>query len=104
MRIEIDLNKSIEENASDYYDRTKKQKRKLEGAKDAISDTISKINKLNQDHQKLIEQLDKKTEKLNFHLLLSVVTTKTLVFGVLENPKIFDTTEKCYSSQTAINL
>ena len=36
MKITIDITKSVEENASCYYEKAKKLKRKIEGAKRAI--------------------------------------------------------------------
>ncbi|MFC1691207.1 NFACT RNA binding domain-containing protein [Nanoarchaeota archaeon] len=52
MEIEIDLKKSVQKNASDYFEKAKKAKKKVEGAKEAI--TMAK---------KKLEQLKKKAEK-----------------------------------------
>jgi len=38
-RIILNLNKSVEENASDYFEKSKKAKSKLEGAKEALMKT-----------------------------------------------------------------
>lgn len=42
----LDINKSVEENASDYYESAKKIKKKIEGAKEAIIRTEEKLAKL----------------------------------------------------------
>ncbi|MBU2476190.1 DUF814 domain-containing protein [Candidatus Micrarchaeota archaeon] len=46
MKIEIDLNKSLHENASVYFQKSKKSKKKLEGLKKAVKDTERKLEKL----------------------------------------------------------
>lgn len=45
MEVEIDLEKSLEENASDYYARSKKAKKKLEGVRKAIKESERKLRK-----------------------------------------------------------
>ena len=44
--LSLDLNKSLEKNASIYYDKAKKFKKKLEGAEEALKKTKTKLNKL----------------------------------------------------------
>jgi predicted ribosome quality control (RQC) complex YloA/Tae2 family protein len=61
MKIEIDLNKTVEANASGYYERIKKLKKKLDGAKEALADTLSKLKIVLDDKNKELEF--KKTEK-----------------------------------------
>ena len=63
MRLEIDLNKTIESNASQYYEKIKKLKKKLEGAKDALVDSNDKLKRLNQDKEKIIQELKKEQTK-----------------------------------------
>jgi predicted ribosome quality control (RQC) complex YloA/Tae2 family protein len=46
MKILIDTTKSIQDNATRYYDKSKKAKRKIEGLKKAIEVTKKKISKL----------------------------------------------------------
>jgi len=46
MELEIDLEKSVEENASLYFDKSKKAKKKLEGLMKAIEATKGKLEKL----------------------------------------------------------
>ncbi len=43
MRIDLFIDKSVEENAQVYYELAKKSKKKLEGAKKALSDTLLKV-------------------------------------------------------------
>ena len=52
-RITIDINKSVEQNASVYFEKAKKVKRKIEGAKEALEITEKKLKKL--EKQKLKE-------------------------------------------------
>ena len=49
----LDINKSLEENASDYYESAKKIKKKIEGAKEAILRTEEKISKLEKQKAKI---------------------------------------------------
>jgi predicted ribosome quality control (RQC) complex YloA/Tae2 family protein len=44
MQIDLDIRKSIEENASDYFERAKKSKKKLEGARKVIWEHRDKLN------------------------------------------------------------
>ncbi|MFP4424337.1 MAG: NFACT RNA binding domain-containing protein [Candidatus Woesearchaeota archaeon] len=46
MRVTLDLNKSVEENASFYFDRAKKLKKKREGALRTIEDTKRKLQRI----------------------------------------------------------
>ena len=43
MKIILDLKKSPEANASDYYSKIKKLEKKLEGNKDALADSLAKL-------------------------------------------------------------
>ena len=54
MEAEIDLRKTLEENASDYFEKSKKAKKKLAGIAKAITDTEKRIEKLR--HKKEIER------------------------------------------------
>ncbi len=56
MRISLDLNKSIESNASDYYEKAKKAKRKLEGAKAALERTIAQMSLLKDKKEALVKK------------------------------------------------
>ncbi|RLF79213.1 fibronectin-binding domain-containing protein [Thermococci archaeon] len=55
-KVKLYLNKSIGENAEIYYEKAKKAKHKLEGARKAYEDTLKKI----QEIEKLIEEEEKK--------------------------------------------
>jgi predicted ribosome quality control (RQC) complex YloA/Tae2 family protein len=52
MRITLDTRKSVQENAAEYFDRAKKAKRKLEGAKKAIAIAQEKLASLAVSAQK----------------------------------------------------
>ncbi|MCA6214680.1 fibronectin-binding domain-containing protein [Thermococcus bergensis] len=55
-KVKLYLNKSIGENAEIYYEKAKKAKHKLEGARKAHEDTLRKIEEI----EKLIEEEEKK--------------------------------------------
>lgn len=66
MEIEIDLNKNLNENASLYFDKSKKAKKKLEGLKKAVKDTEKKLTELKEKEgikEKSKEILVKKRKK-----------------------------------------
>jgi predicted ribosome quality control (RQC) complex YloA/Tae2 family protein len=62
MEIEFSLNKSVDENAGRYFDLSKKNKKKLEGAKEALADSRKKLIKLEKDEMKFWE--DEKIRQL----------------------------------------
>lgn len=49
----LDINKSVEENASGYYESAKKIKKKIEGAREAIARTEEKLAKLEKQKSKI---------------------------------------------------
>ena len=51
MKLQLDVTKSIDQNASIYYDRSKKSKKKLEGAKESLEKSIKELAKLKKTHQ-----------------------------------------------------
>jgi predicted ribosome quality control (RQC) complex YloA/Tae2 family protein len=53
-KITLDIKKSIENNAAVYFEKAKKSKRKLEGAKKAFKKTQDKLNLLNGKKKKII--------------------------------------------------
>jgi len=64
-RITLDINKSIEQNAALYYDKAKKIKKKIEGAKEALEITKKKLKRLEKEKSKQKEEtivLKTKTE------------------------------------------
>jgi predicted ribosome quality control (RQC) complex YloA/Tae2 family protein len=63
MKFKIDIRKSIPENADLYYSESKKAKKKAEGARKALEDTLGKIEKLEKEREGLIEKLQAKPRK-----------------------------------------
>ena len=61
-RIVLDLNKSIEENASNYYEKAKKLKKKILGAEEALKKSQKKLRQLEQKKEKLDVEEEKKTK------------------------------------------
>ena len=51
-RLILDINKSLEQNASIYYEKAKKFKKKIEGAKKAVESAKQKLDKLEQQQLK----------------------------------------------------
>ena len=43
MKVSINIFKSVQENASFYYDQAKKARRKIDGAKKAYEETLDKV-------------------------------------------------------------
>jgi len=46
-KLVLDLRKSVDENASDYFEKAKKIKRKIEGAEKALNENLKKLDELN---------------------------------------------------------
>ena len=71
MKVTIDLKKSVEENASEYYDRAKKAKKKLQGAEKAVELAIKKKEKQDKEKEKQQEleqqKLQEKNRKKNWY-------------------------------------
>ena len=63
MELEIDLNKSVDENAGVYFDLAKKSKKKLEGAKAALEETKKKLEQLQKQEEKFFKQEELKKQK-----------------------------------------
>jgi predicted ribosome quality control (RQC) complex YloA/Tae2 family protein len=59
MEITLDVTKNATGNAADYYERSKKGKKRLEGAKKALVDTLTKIERL-----KRTKEFETKTQKV----------------------------------------
>lgn len=60
MEIEIELNKSVEENAGTYYNLAKKAKKKLEGAHKAITETNKILEKLLKEQDQFLRAEEQK--------------------------------------------
>jgi predicted ribosome quality control (RQC) complex YloA/Tae2 family protein len=63
MKIEIDVRKSIDENAGRYFEIAKKSKKKIEGAQDALKNSKEKLAKLLQQEETFQEEEKKKEER-----------------------------------------
>ncbi len=63
MELEIDLNKSVEENAGRYFDLAKKAKKKLEGAKEALMHSRKELQTLERQEASFQEQETVRKEK-----------------------------------------
>jgi predicted ribosome quality control (RQC) complex YloA/Tae2 family protein len=63
MEIEIDLTKSVDENAGDYFNLSKKAKKKLEGARDALVRSKKDLVKLEKEEEKFMAIEIKKQAK-----------------------------------------
>jgi len=59
MLIKLDVTKSLEKNAEDYFEKSKKARRKLEGAKEALGRSLEKLEKIKEE--KSVEE--KKTKE-----------------------------------------
>ncbi len=59
MKITIDITKSLEKNAADYFEKAKKSKHKMEGAKEALQESKKKLVKLEKQIMKK-EEFEKK--------------------------------------------
>lgn len=62
VRLILDTGKSVEQNASLYYDKAKKIKKKIEGARKALIDTQKKLEKI--EKQKLKEEKSREQVQL----------------------------------------
>lgn len=65
MKIELDLKKSVEENAAFYYEKAKKLKKKISGAESSYKETLKKIDLLKQERELKLEEKRKVSEKIN---------------------------------------
>ena len=69
MKISLSLKKSVEENASDYFDKAKKMKKKIVGAKEAVKIFEKKLKETEEKHESEIKpkQQLKKRVKLEWY-------------------------------------
>lgn len=63
MRISLDIRKSLEENATAYFEKAKKDKKKLEGAGKAVAKYKGKLDSLKQEHVEKKAVVRKKAKK-----------------------------------------
>jgi predicted ribosome quality control (RQC) complex YloA/Tae2 family protein len=62
VKITLDLRKSVEQNASVYFEKSKKSKKKLEGAEKALKKSIEKLKKIN-EKRNILKSSEKAKEK-----------------------------------------
>ncbi|HDM22543.1 MAG TPA: fibronectin-binding domain-containing protein [Methanomicrobia archaeon] len=65
--IDIDISKSLSENAEYYYEKSKTAKKKLEGAKSALQKTLNIIKNLEEGKTKIKEVIIKKRRKREWY-------------------------------------
>ncbi len=63
MEIEIDLNKSVDENAGTYFNLAKKAKKKLAGAEEALVNSKKKLAQLQKQEDKFLVEEEQRQEK-----------------------------------------
>lgn len=63
-KIMVDLNKSVEENASVYYDKAKKAKKKMKGAEGALEKFFAKLDKIKEKEKKEAVELKEEPVKV----------------------------------------
>ena len=56
MKVTLDIKKSLEENASDYFDKAKKAKKKIKGAKEAIARARKELKRLQKKEKIEVEK------------------------------------------------
>lgn len=64
MEIEIDLNKSVEENAGTYFNLAKKAKKKRQGAQKAWEESSRQLEQLRKQESKFYQEEEKKHQKV----------------------------------------
>lgn len=63
VRVTVDLRKSVQDNANDYYERSKKMREKLEGARHAFAQTEAKLREAETRGVKLVAEVEKERSK-----------------------------------------
>ena len=62
-RLILDLNKSVEENASLYYEKAKKIKKKIAGAEEALKRNLAKLKELESKNRNRLKKSRKSKPK-----------------------------------------
>jgi predicted ribosome quality control (RQC) complex YloA/Tae2 family protein len=57
MEVIVDINKSVEKNAADYYEKAKKAKKKLGGAEKALVESRQKLEKLKKEKDEILKKI-----------------------------------------------
>ncbi len=101
MKIEIDLHKNLNENASIYFQKSKKNKKKLEGLKKAVKETEKRLSKMkeNQTTEKK-EVLIKKRKKQWFEKFHWFYTSDNLLAIAGKDTKSNEEVIKKYMDKT----
>ncbi|MBU0535579.1 MAG: DUF814 domain-containing protein [Nanoarchaeota archaeon] len=60
MKLTLDLKKSVEENASEYFEKAKKAKRKVKGAEEAVQKMYARLSK----EEKRVKEAEEKRDEL----------------------------------------
>ena len=63
-KITLDLTSTIEENAAHYFEKAKKTKKKIDGARESLEENKKKLGQLLQKKEKQLEK-EKKSESSN---------------------------------------
>ena len=63
MKIKLDVTKSLEKNAEVYFEKSKKAKKKLEGAQEALDKSYSKLEKLKEEKTEKEKKVKEKVER-----------------------------------------
>jgi len=63
MHIDIELTKSVDQNAGRYFDLAKKAKKKLEGARKALAESKQKLEKVQKEEDKFWQEEEQKQAK-----------------------------------------
>jgi len=65
VEIILDISKSVEKNAEEYYEKAKKAKKKYTGAEKALKESIEKLEKLKKEKEKILKKIkEEEKEKL----------------------------------------
>lgn len=105
MNIELDLNKSLEENADLYYQKAKKLKKKLPGTLSAIERTKKEIEEFKQSHEEKEEkqkkeQLFQHVKSQWYHQFRHTLLPSGLVAVWAQNAQLNELLIKKYATQT----
>ena len=60
LKIKLDITKSLEQNAGMYFEKAKKAKKKLEGAEEALNNSLNKLEKVKLEQSKEISKVKEK--------------------------------------------
>ena len=63
MDVELDFKLSLEQNAALYYEKSKKAKKKLDGAIKALNESKGELGMLEREKEKIMNQIEKELEK-----------------------------------------